>query len=812
MSNSLTTLVPVFDGANWTAWCDSIQAYLMSQGQWYTVEEESPTTPDADTSNDDRTAYKAWKVDNLRAIGNINLRCAPSVRQHVKGITNANILWTTLKSDFGKPGVAAIFAEFRAAIELLIPVNQNPQATIQKLNAHFERLADFDIKIAPFLHGMLLAMKAPAYADVAVQIAQNAASIEEVSPKTIGQSMINAWEQRQGRRKETSLAARITAVKRTPGEPSFQQQQQSQPPLQQRFGNRQIRRGKRNAREPQDHANGVTATPSEHAHFASMATVIAPSTPSLSAIPPSVVPLASRIEGYRAVEPSDSQYPRLQRAIALTNDLGVPPSFERIRVLEQVLDDDEPTPPAKKLKVEQEMINHVAPPDTTVVDDVDDAVSLDDEDDLADELLKSIGYDEKSVHSSAPCRDALTPSICLGTMNWCDSLHPKPCISTPNTHCLPMTSCATRDRGHCLTASTWMLDSGASAHFTFERRDLTNYRLVDHHVHTANGVATAVGVGDTTIRYARSDGSIGACNLTGVFYMPDLKERLLSLGLLLLDGGMHVTGHAGGIALHHPHSEDAMMFSPVQGAGTVFLLDTVPVLLAPAVLQPASSHVSFDVAHRRFAHPSPEVLRHFISNTEGAPRFAGPPPAGLCSGCAQGKMPLRSFPPTHRRATHPFELIHSDLKSFPVESYYSQRYAIIYFDDFTSFAWVSLLRRKNDALTTTRDFLAMVNTQFTRPVQQWMSDAGGEYKSDAFDAMLRQHGVCVLQSAPHTPQQNGRAERFMRTMMDKGEAMRHTACIPPSWWNFTVEHAVHVYNRTPMHRLHWRTPFQALHK
>ncbi|GJE98550.1 hypothetical protein PsYK624_147820 [Phanerochaete sordida] len=173
-------------------------------------------------------------------------------------------------------------------------------------------------------------------------------------------------------------------------------------------------------------------------------------------------------------------------------------------------------------------------------------------------------------------------------------------------------------------------------------------------------------------------------------------------------------------------------------------------------------------------------------------------------------MPLRSFPPNERRASKPFELVHSDLKSFPVESYHRHRYAIIFFDDYTSFAWVVLLRQKNQAISTTRDFLAMVRTQHKSNVQQWMSDAGGEYKSDAFDAMLREQGIRILQSAPHTPQQNGRAERFMRTMMDKAEAMRHTACIPPSWWNFAIEHGVHVYNRTPMRRHSWRTPYEVL--
>jgi len=46
--------------------------------------------------------------------------------------------------------------------------------------------------------------------------------------------------------------------------------------------------------------------------------------------------------------------------------------------------------------------------------------------------------------------------------------------------------------------------------------------------------------------------------------------------------------------------------------------------------------------------------------------------------------------------------------------------------------------------------------------------------------------------------------------MDKAEAMRHYACLPPSWWEFSVTHAVHLYNRTPMERLNWRTPTEEL--
>jgi hypothetical protein len=91
-----------------------------------------------------------------------------------------------------------------------------------------------------------------------------------------------------------------------------------------------------------------------------------------------------------------------------------------------------------------------------------------------------------------------------------------------------------------------------------------------------------------------------------------------------------------------------------------------------------------------------------------------------------------------------------------------------------------------------------------------MSDASGEYKSDAFLKILKDTGITVLQSAPHTPQQNGHAECFMRTVMDKAQAMRLEACLLQSWWEFAVLHATHCYNRTPINHLNWQTPFALL--
>ena len=148
----------------------------------------------------------------------------------------------------------------------------------------------------------------------------------------------------------------------------------------------------------------------------------------------------------------------------------------------------------------------------------------------------------------------------------------------------------------------------------------------------------------------------------------------------------------------------------------------------------------------------------------------------ICSGCVQGKMSSSSFPTSNKCAKKLFDKVHSDFKSFPVESYHKYKYFITFVDNYSSFFWVVLLCNKALAITALMQFLAIVKNQFSNTVKN--CDAGGEYKSDKFLTTLKDNGINVLQSVPHTPQQNGCAEHFMHTCIDKAEAMRHQACLP----------------------------------
>jgi transposase InsO family protein len=208
--------------------------------------------------------------------------------------------------------------------------------------------------------------------------------------------------------------------------------------------------------------------------------------------------------------------------------------------------------------------------------------------------------------------------------------------------------------------------------------------------------------------------------------------------------------------------------------------------------------MDYDIWHKRLGHPSQAVLRRAKELKDFLNDLVFPEHSPLCRGCAEGKLHSKSFPESDSRATKLFQIVHSDLKEFPIESYSKYKYLVSFIDDYSSNAWVALLRKKSETLNAFKQFIAMVRTQFKAVVQTLMSDFGGEYKSREFDTFLKDNGIQSRSSVPHMHQQNGRAERFNRTLMDKAQAMRLDACLPPSWWEFAIKTATHLYNRAPV--------------
>ena len=107
------------------------------------------------------------------------------------------------------------------------------------------------------------------------------------------------------------------------------------------------------------------------------------------------------------------------------------------------------------------------------------------------------------------------------------------------------------------------------------------------------------------------------------------------------------------------------------------------------------------------------------------------------------------------QSKEPFDLIHSDLKEFPLISYRKYKYIITFLDDFSSFSWAVKLQKKSDAFDALKGVIELIQVQFHARIKTLCSDSGGGFTSNEVKHYLNQKGVLLEYSAPHTPQQNG---------------------------------------------------------
>jgi transposase InsO family protein len=92
------------------------------------------------------------------------------------------------------------------------------------------------------------------------------------------------------------------------------------------------------------------------------------------------------------------------------------------------------------------------------------------------------------------------------------------------------------------------------------------------------------------------------------------------------------------------------------------------------------------------------------------------------------------------------------------------KYYLVIIDDFSHYAWTFPLRLKSDTFSTISNFFAYVRTQFGTTVKAVQCDNGREFDNSSTRTFLLSHGTLLRMSCPYTSQQNGKAERALRTI------------------------------------------------
>ena len=465
MSSSLTTLVPVLSGPNYQPWSTAMRSFLMSQGQWrvlsrpcprdITIDKDGQTLASDKMPSDSDVAENVekiedWEDDNQKAVGNIMLRLAPQIQGNLTSETmdSAGLLWDHLETQYGKPGIIATYLEFKAAMDIKISDNEDPTTAIDKMTAHFARCNSSGLEVPDHFQAMLIMAKLPSAFDGLAQIFCQKDSVKNLDVAEMRKTIGLAWEQRKGTKTPRNQAQKLSAVKRGPNEPPFEQQQGDG----QRGG--RCHRGNRAGRGRNQQGPGNQAQPAQQSQPQAGPSQLpppAPPAPTLDTF--QFGHIASPAVSFPPPPPS-SFYPSFNKALSLARRIGVTPTTQTLKRLEDIECPSDPRPLKKR-----------SPPK-------EDEVSLDwsgNEDNVDVFMEESTvagpsGTTQRYVHTKRANDHSDVSAV---TRTCYESLF-YPSHNIP-LFCCPLS--VNEDRFE----ATWMLDSGASCHFTNNISDFVEY-------------------------------------------------------------------------------------------------------------------------------------------------------------------------------------------------------------------------------------------------------------------------------------------------------------------------------------------------
>ncbi|KIK18519.1 hypothetical protein PISMIDRAFT_14301 [Pisolithus microcarpus 441] len=351
----------------------------------------------------------------------------------------------------------------------------------------------------------------------------------------------------------------------------------------------------------------------------------------------------------------------------------------------------------------------------------------------------------------------------------------------------------------------WMLDSGCTHHVTPYRKDFMTYSVINETQFAGTAGSEPVRLkGRGTVVLRLENGKY--LTLHEVIH-GEFSKRLCSRNQLL-KSGYTSTATKRHEVIRTPDGR-VVLKAECLSTSRLHWFYGVPVH-SSSVLQTVDLGIvtkdDYTLWHNRLGHPGVSVMKNCKRHIKGIPAELIAKPLNSCRGCAQGKLASDPFHPSDKRASAPLALVHGDLLELPNESYYHSRYVLTLLDDFSSFGFCLYLRNKSDTLARFTEWLATVERQCGCMLKTFRSDQGGEFMGNEFRSLLNSKGIVHELSIAHQPQQNGRAEQFNRTILEKAGSIRHYACVPKRFWNFAFDSALHVYNRTPLHWCNWKTP------
>ena len=343
------------------------------------------------------------------------------------------------------------------------------------------------------------------------------------------------------------------------------------------------------------------------------------------------------------------------------------------------------------------------------------------------------------------------------------------------------------------TSDVWITDSGASRHITYRREWYSEFKpssggsisLGD------NGMCDVTGSGTVLINRL-VNGKWSEARIENVLYVPKIRKNLFSVGVCA-EKGFDVLFNGKLVTI----TRDGEVFGfGVQQDNQIYrILFTVR---KPSVAREANvSTVNLHVWHERMGHVNNKVLREMTQKGLIRGMKLADINNFFCESCAFGKAHRLPFKKNEtKRNTKLGEYIHSDVCGpFSTESIGGARFCITFKDDASGFRYVYFMKHKSDVFAIFKKYVKLIDNKFGKPMKVLRTDNGRGYCNHEMKRYLEARGIELVNTALYTPQQNGKAERDNRTIIESAGTMLTAKKLPLSLWAEAVGTVVTVLNR-----------------
>ena len=110
------------------------------------------------------------------------------------------------------------------------------------------------------------------------------------------------------------------------------------------------------------------------------------------------------------------------------------------------------------------------------------------------------------------------------------------------------------------------------------------------------------------------------------------------------------------------------------------------------------------------------------------------------------------------------------------------RFYVVFIDNYLRFCWFYPLKLKSDVFSVFKSFQQQVENQYKQKICVFQSDGGGEFMNNNMSQHLAACGIKHFVSCPHTPEQNGIAERCHLHITELGLSMLYQSHLPQELW------------------------------